>query len=137
MRLFESSRLHGCTSGSAESNAAGTDKIHDVEALGPVLFLLSIPLVLRWVPRNYVFGFRIAATLRSDSVWYDANARFGRHALLLGLSMIALEFMLPLSIRNFTLGAVALVGLAAILVADWRTANRWDRERSAARDHTM
>jgi hypothetical protein len=103
-----------------------------MEVLGPVLLVLSIPLFLRWVPRNYVYGFRIAATLRSDPVWYDVNALFGRHALLLGLLMIVLELALPLSIRNFTLRAVALIGLAAIIVADWRTANRLDRERAAS-----
>src|SRR5688500_9084866 len=111
---------------------SGGDKLFRMEALGPVLLLFSIPLLLRWVPRNYVYGFRIAATLRSDAVWYEANALFARHALLLGLLMIALELTLPLSIRNSTLGAVALVGLATIIVADWRTANRWDRERAAS-----
>src|SRR5688572_2710664 len=103
-----------------------------MEAVGPVLILLSIPLLLRWVPRNWVYGFRIAATLRSDAVWYDANALFARHALLLGLLMVALEFTLPPSIRISTLRAVALIGLVAIVVADWRTANRWARERAAS-----
>ena len=104
-----------------------------MEALGPVLLVLSIPLLLRWVPRNYVYGFRIAATLRSDAVWYEANARFARHTLALGLLMIALELTLPRSMRNVTLGAVALVGLATIIVAVWRAANRWDRERAAGK----
>jgi hypothetical protein len=27
-----------------------------MEALGPILILLSIPLVLRWIPPNRVFG---------------------------------------------------------------------------------
>jgi hypothetical protein len=102
-----------------------------MEALGPVLVVMSIPLLLRWVPRNYVYGFRIAATLRSDAVWYDANALFARHAFRLGLLMIALELILPLSMRNFTLAAVAIIGLAVTVVKDWRTANRWDPERAA------
>ena len=102
-----------------------------MEALGPVLVLMSIPLLLRWVPRNYVYGFRVAATLRSDSVWYDANALFARHVFLLGLLMIALELILPLSLRNSTLTVVAIVGLAVTVVNDWRTANRLDRERGA------
>ena len=102
-----------------------------MEALGPVLVVMSIPLLLRRVPRNYVYGFRTAATLRSDAVWYDANALFARHASLLGLLMIALEFIVPLSLRNFTLAAVALSGLTVIVARDWRTATRWDRERAA------
>jgi len=104
-----------------------------MEALGPVLLLLSIPLLLRWVPRNYIYGFRIAATLRSDAVWYETNALFARHTLALGLLMTVLELTLPPSTRNVTLRAVALIGLATIIVADWRAANRWDRERAAGK----
>jgi hypothetical protein len=100
-----------------------------MEALGPVLIVLSIPFLFRWIPRNRVFGFRIAATLRSDAIWYDANALCARHLLLLGIVMVALEFMLPASARIATLQAVGVVGFAAIIVADWRTANRWARER--------
>ena len=101
-----------------------------MEAIGPVLILLSIPLLLRWVPRNCVYGFRIPATLRSDAVWYDANALFARHAVLLGLLMVVLDFVLPLPIRISSIRVVALIGLVTILVADWRTANRWARERA-------
>ena len=104
-----------------------------MEALGPVLLVLSIPMMLRWVPRNRVFGFRIPATLRRDSVWYDANALSGRHFFLLGLLLVILEFVLPLSMRNAVLRTIAVVGVAAITVADWRTANRWERERHGSR----
>lgn len=104
-----------------------------MEAMGPVLLVLTIPLMMRWVPRNRVFGFRIPATLRHESVWYDANALCGRHFFLLGLLMVVLEFVLPLSMRNPVLSTTAVVGLVAITAADWRTANRWDRERSGSR----
>jgi len=39
--------------------------------------LLAIPLVLRKVPRNLIYGYRTARTLKSDEVWYPANAFFG------------------------------------------------------------
>src|SRR5689334_4180151 len=100
-----------------------------MEALGPIFIVLSIPLLFRWVPRNRVFGFRIAATLRSDAVWYEANARFARHTLLLGMVMVALEFLLPVSVRIIGLQVVGAIGLAAIVVGDWRMANRLARER--------
>jgi uncharacterized membrane protein len=101
-----------------------------MEAIGPLLIVLSIPLVLRWVPQNRIYGFRIPPTGRSKSVWYDANALCARHMILLGLLMVVLEFVLPLSVRNQTLRAVAVVGLVSITVMDWRTASRWERERS-------
>jgi uncharacterized membrane protein len=49
-----------------------------VLAANAVLVLISIPLILRKVPRNVVYGFRTRATLGDDFVWYEANAYFGR-----------------------------------------------------------
>ena len=103
-----------------------------MEAIGPILFLASIPMMMRWVPLNRVYGFRIPATLRDKSVWYDANALCGRHMFLLGLLMMALEFVLPRAALVPTLKMVGLVGFLTLTVVDWRTANRWARERAAA-----
>ncbi|HVH29616.1 MAG TPA: SdpI family protein [Vicinamibacterales bacterium] len=101
-----------------------------MEAIGPILILLSIPLALRWVPPNRFYGLRIPATRRDESVWYDANALNGRHLLLLGLLMVTLEFLLPRSIRAPVLASIGWIGFIGIVVVDWRTANRWARERS-------
>jgi hypothetical protein len=97
-------------------------------ALGPVLILVSIPLLLGWVPRNRLYGFRVAATLRHDAVWYDVNARSARHFLLLGVAMVALEFALPGSLRTEILSTVAVVGLAVATVVNWRRANQLARQ---------
>jgi uncharacterized membrane protein len=105
-----------------------------MEAIGPVLLLLSIPLMLRWVPRNRFFGLRVPATLRTETVWYDANALCARHLFLLGLLLVILELLLPVSMRIQVLGLVATVGFFAIIVVDWRTANRWDRDARQRRN---
>jgi hypothetical protein len=102
-----------------------------VEAIGPVLILLSIPLVFRWVPRNRLYGFRVSATLKYDAVWDDVNAHSARQFLLLGAVMVALEFVLPLALRNQILSAFAGTGLAVITVINWRRANRLARELGA------
>jgi hypothetical protein len=99
-----------------------------VEAPGPILLVLSIPLILRWVPPNRFYGFRVPATCSNRDVWYAANAPVGRHIFLLGLMMVAFEFVLPLTIRNAVLTGIATIGLAVIIIADWRTANRWSRD---------
>ncbi len=39
--------------------------------------LLAIPLILRKVPRNGLYGFRTPKTLRNDEIWYEANSFFG------------------------------------------------------------
>ncbi len=100
-----------------------------MEAIGPVLILLSVPLIFRRVPRNRFYGLRIPATCGNESVWYEANALHGRHLFLLGAFMVLLEFILPASIRTLTLRTTGIIGLGVIVVADWRTANRLRRER--------
>jgi hypothetical protein len=52
------------------------------------------------------------------------------HFFRLGLFLVILEFALPLSMRIPVLRAIASIGLVTIMVADWRTANRWERERN-------
>lgn len=51
--------------------------------------LLALPLALRKVGPNVVYGFRTPATLADRSVWYEVNARFGR-VLLAGCALTAL-----------------------------------------------
>jgi SdpI/YhfL family protein len=104
-----------------------------MEAIGPLLLLVSLPLMLRWIPPNRFFGFRIASTLRDPSIWYDVNALNARHLFALGLTLVLLEFVLPRSMRIDVLATVATIGMVTILVADWRTANRWERERREGR----
>lgn len=105
-----------------------------MEPLGPLLMVFSIPMILRWVPQNPVYGFRIPATCHDKSVWYDANALSGRHLFLFGLVLVVLDYVLPLTtgsvaMRREIFWWVSVVGLLTIVVADWRTANRWLRER--------
>jgi uncharacterized membrane protein len=102
-----------------------------MEALGPILILLSIPLIFRWVPPNRFFGLRIPATLKNESVWYDANARSGRLFFMLGVLMVTLEFVLPTSARIPVLRVIGTVGFTALIVINWRAANRMVRERTA------
>ena len=97
-------------------------------ALGPVLILVSIPLILRRIPQNRFYRLRIASTLGNKSVWYDANALVARHFLLLGLLLVCLKFVVSPMNRIPVLSIVAVIGVTGMTSADWRTANRWERE---------
>jgi uncharacterized membrane protein len=50
-----------------------------------IFVLIAIPLLLRKVPRNVVYGFRTRTTLADDFVWYEANAHFGRGLVIASL----------------------------------------------------
>ncbi len=83
-----------------------------------VFALIAIPLMLRKVPRNVVYGFRTRSTLASDEVWYDVNAHFGRGLLIASiLSVVAMFFLysIPVAPQRFlTLSLVVLVAPVAI-----------------------
>lgn len=60
-----------------------------IEAAGLLLAGLSLPLWLRLVPMNSIFGVRLPSTLASTTRWYEVNAFFGRHLLGWSLTVIA------------------------------------------------
>jgi uncharacterized membrane protein len=63
-----------------------------------VFCLVSIPLLLRKVPRNPVYGYRTRATLSDDHIWYEANAYFAGRFII----------------------ASVLSACAALILYDWR-----------------
>lgn len=85
--------------------------------------ILAIPLILRKVPRNIVYGFRTCATLSDDFVWYETNAYFGRGLVVSSIVSAAVVFRLfevpAVSQRFFflsTIGALVVPPLVATLV---------------------
>ena len=53
----------------------------------------SVPLILRWVGPNPIYGFRTPRTLSSPEIWYPANA-FAGWALLISAAVSAVGLSL-------------------------------------------
>jgi len=90
--------------------------------VAPLLFLtglviigIAIPLVLRRVKPNPLYGFRVPATFADEVVWYEMNARAGRHMIVIGVTYITLLAGL-LAIRSRAGGDFLLVAPMAFLV---------------------
>lgn len=49
-----------------------------------MLMFLAVPLMLKLVPRNWLYGFRTPRTMASDEVWYPANQVCGVTLLIAG-----------------------------------------------------
>ena len=79
-------------------------------AIGVLLAGLAIPLLMRRVPPNEVYGLRVPATLADEWVWYEANARSARWLLGLGILVAALALALP------ALGALDPTVMMVVLV---------------------
>lgn len=60
-----------------------------------LLILLAIPLILRKVPQNVLYGFRTPKTMSNDTIWYAANWGAGWDMALAGAAMLALAALKP------------------------------------------
>ena len=93
---------------------------------GLLLAVLSVPLILRRVPPNGMYGFRVPQTLSDPDVWYDANAFAGRYLLLTGVATVLAAILLcglsGISLDAYALANAAIVvGLLAVtLIQCWR-----------------
>jgi uncharacterized membrane protein len=85
-------------------------------ASGIVLALLAIPTILRWIPPNGIYGFRVGATLQNRELWYDVNRYAGWRLLVVGLVIVVAAVGLA-RIPGITIDAYALACLAVFALA--------------------
>jgi len=84
-----------------------------------LLIIISIPLILRVVPPNGVYGFRTASTQSNSAIWYPANAFLGWALLVAaGISAIVL-LILPATVKRWLLWAAFLVPVFGAIVASF------------------
>jgi hypothetical protein len=81
---------------------------------GLVLAGLSVPLILRKIPPNGLYGFRIPATLENTQLWYKVNAYAGKRLLVVGLATAVGAIILYYAV-NSSLDAYALSCLGLFL----------------------
>jgi hypothetical protein len=81
---------------------------------GLLLSALSIPLILRRIPPNGLYGFRVKATLENPDLWYAVNAYSGWRLLAAGLSAVVaavgLAFVPGLTLDGYALSCLAVMG---------------------------
>lgn len=89
-----------------------------------LLVIISIPLILRVVPPNGLYGFRITSTQSSSAIWYPANAFMGWALLVAAvISAIALV-ILPPTVKRWLLWATFLLPVFGAIVASFVYLNR-------------
>jgi uncharacterized membrane protein len=91
-----------------------------VLACDALFIALSIPLVLRKVGPNVVYGYRTRATLGDEELWYAANEYFGGRFIVASLVSAAAAWYVSrsglLSADTFLPVSVVLLG-APVLIA--------------------
>ena len=84
-------------------------------ASGVLLIAAGIPMWLRRVPRNALYGVRFASTLSDDRIWYEINARCGRDLVGIGAGYLALLGAAFLFGRSWSM-PLRLLGPTVVLV---------------------
>jgi hypothetical protein len=85
---------------------------------GLLLSALSIPLILRKIKPNGLYGFRVKATLEAPTLWYAVNAYSDWRLLAAGLCIILAAVGLYL-VPGLSLDGYALACLGVFAVVFW------------------
>jgi uncharacterized membrane protein len=89
---------------------------------GLLLAALSVPLILRKIGPNPLYGFRVKKTLEDPAVWYPVNAYAAKRLLAVGLVISVtglLLFFVPgvdLLVYALACGGIGLVGLSIAVI---------------------
>jgi hypothetical protein len=86
---------------------------------GALLAALAVPLMMRRIGPNPLYGFRVEKTLQNPDIWYAANAYSGTQLFWIGLGTMTVSLVLyfvprmnegtyALACAGFTLGAMAI-----------------------------
>ena len=84
-----------------------------------LLMIISIPLILRVVPPNGVYGFRTASTQSNSAIWYPANTFMGWALLVAAAISAVVLLILPATVKRWLLWAAFLVPMFGAIVASF------------------
>jgi uncharacterized membrane protein len=85
--------------------------------IGLLLIATGIPLLLRRVRPNGIYGVRLPATLADETVWYEINARGGRDLILIGVLYLMLLTLCFTVVTGWSMEARLLVPIALLVIA--------------------
>lgn len=88
---------------------------------GLILIGVSIPLVLKKIPPNQWYGFRVPKTFSSDHIWYEANRVAGIDFCLAGSvvvgASVVMNFISPMIGEGLSVTVMLFVILGSLLAA--------------------
>jgi hypothetical protein len=98
-------------------------------ASGIMLAALSVPMILKIIPPNGLYGFRVKKTMENPNIWYPVNAYSGKLLLAASLVQILISiglYIIPdisLEVYSYAILAVWVVIFTVVIVASFRYLN--------------
>jgi uncharacterized membrane protein len=84
---------------------------------GLLFIALSIPLVLRKVGPNHLYGFRFPKTLADEKTWYAVNRTGGIDLCIAGVFITITALLLKLFLPDSSTEIYALINTAILVIA--------------------
>jgi uncharacterized membrane protein len=84
---------------------------------GALLFVLGVPLALKWVPQNPIYGVRTSKTFSSRESWYAANRSVGIDVAIAGIAIAIAALVVRRAVPDYSEGARVLIIGTIVLVA--------------------
>ncbi|MEN8193816.1 MAG: SdpI family protein [Bacteroidota bacterium] len=83
--------------------------------VGLLFIFISLPLIKRKIKINHWYGIRLPQTMKDERIWYEVNARSGKHLLILGIIICLLSILFYLG-DFFTLIVTTVLFTIIVLV---------------------
>jgi hypothetical protein len=96
---------------------------------GILLATLSVPMILKKIPPNGLYGFRVKKTMENPNIWYPVNAYSGKllfaASLVQILTSVGLSLIPGISLDIYSYAVLAVwVGIfTVVIVASYRYLN--------------
>jgi uncharacterized membrane protein len=94
---------------------------YTILGIATLLIVLAIPLAVRKVPRNPVYGYRTRAAMASDDVWYAANAYFAQRLIMASLCSAFLgwvvDMLRPFAADTYLPVSVLIIAMPPFIAA--------------------
>lgn len=109
-----------------------------LRAIAVVEVLYGVPFILRLIPPNRFFGFKMTSVLPDTDAWYFANRVLGIGSVVAGVFAGLVSLLLPSIVADYDRGTRILVIVVAVIapltVAVTITRNRATRRMQEGSD---
>lgn len=97
-----------------------------IATLSFLVLIVALPLAIRKVPPNNVYGFRTPKTMSDRKIWFDANAYAGKAMCVAAIAMFSFAGVVRgLAATGIPKNGIIAIGISVeilpVLVASWAT----------------
>lgn len=84
-----------------------------IATLSFLVLIVGLPLAIRKVPPNAVYGFRTPKTMSSRAIWFDANAYAGKCMIVAAIAMFSFSGAIRGLAAHLPKNGVIAIGICA------------------------